>query len=64
MIKTIEKPGTTEIRVCDLCTSESDQDDILREFEIPIIGKVDMHSRCYGIIKSRMKKTLGLKTKV
>lgn len=64
MIKTIEKPGTTEIRVCDLCTSESDQDDILREFEIPIIGKVDMHGRCYGIVKSRFKETLGLKTQI
>lgn len=64
MIKTIEKPGTTEIRVCDLCTSESDQDDLLSEFEIPIIGKVDLHSRCYGIVKSRVKSSLGLKTQI
>ena len=64
MIKTIESPSTKEIKVCDLCTSESDQDDILREFEIPIIGKVDLHSRCYGIVKSRMKDSLGLKTQI
>jgi len=63
MIITIDTPSTKEVTVCDLCTNGDDNDDILKKYQIPFVGDVDMHRRCYAIIKGKFVNLLGLKTK-
>ena len=53
---------TCYLIVCDRCGYPSDPDDILKDTDIPGIGKTQLHGRCLNVVKDRIRQSYGLKT--